>query len=51
MTHYNPEKQIYVASDERSFGLGVVIPLKDGKTNQSNMHQGRYYWQKCSIRR
>ena len=32
MTHYNPNKQIYVASDVSNFGLGAVILHKeDGK--------------------
>ena len=32
LTHYNPNKQVYIASNQSNFGLGVVIRYKeDGK--------------------
>ena len=35
LTHYNPNKQIYVASNTSNFGLGaVILHKKDGKLKQ-----------------
>ena len=41
MTHYNPNKQIYVASDASNFGLGAVILHKEESKLKPIQHVSR----------
>ena len=44
LTHYNPNKQIYVASNASNFGLGQLhFTKKMANYNRFNMYRGRYF--------